>query len=209
MRVLVLEGDGKSSAGVVEELTAAGLEVARCSDEGGPAFPCNGLMAGRTCPLENHAVSAVVVTTQPEAHSDDLAPHEEGVRCALRQYIPVVLVGDQTDSPLAPYATTIAADADALLPALHEAVEARLPQHEAVATDMFRWVLDTHGLADVGASVRASRGDRGVRLTLYPSEAIPAKVAEVAGVRVAGAVRALDSHSPMFAVSVEVNASEA
>ena len=205
MRILVLESEGGTSEPVVDELMAAGHDVARCHDPAGPAFPCNGLKDHRDCPLDAGTISVAVLTGDHAPAHEHSESGEQGARCALRQYIPLVVVGHQKHSSVSSYATGFAAGPEAVVAAVEFAASSHLPRHEQVAVDAFRLALDTHGLTDVAARVQATLDDRGVRVVLLPSEKIPDKVAEVAGVRVAGAVRAIDPDAAMISVSVNVD----
>jgi hypothetical protein len=203
MRVLVFESDEGASTPVVDELTAAGIEVARCHDPEGPAFPCKGLQDHRACPLDGAPVSAAVLTG-PGTHTEDgLSSREQGARCALRQHIPLVVVGPRTASPMSAFTTTFAAGPETAVDAIRAAAAARLPRHEAAAIDAFRLVLDTHDLAGVDADVAVTHRDGGLRVELRPSAGIPEKVAEIAGVRAMGAVRAVDSDAAFISVAIE------
>jgi len=203
MRVLVLENEPFASVPVVDELRAAGIDVARCNDPDGPAFPCNGLKDARRCPLDAESISVAVVTGHSAATDRDIAPREQGARCALRQHIPLVIVGERSQSPLLPFATTWAAGPESVVTAVHAATQARLPEHERVALEAFQGVLDTHELGDIKPAVTARHHDGGVRIELCPSAPIPAKVAEIAGVRVVGAVRAFDPFAGFLSVTLE------
>ena len=206
MRVLLVDDDGDATVPLVDALTEAGIEVARCHEPGRPSFPCKGLTSSRDCPLDQSSIAAVV------ARSDDPAGVSsgevtDGTRCALRQYVPLVLVGDHERSPLAPFASSFADEADDVVDAVQAALAAPLPHHEEVARAMFRQVLDLHDLHDVLASARVRRAGDGVRVTLGASESVPAAVAEVACVRVAGAIRAIDTSSANVSVGLEVTES--
>jgi hypothetical protein len=204
MRVLLVGHDGDTTAQLADALTDADVEVARCHDPGRPTFPCHGLLGNRDCPLEGPAISAVVTATGRPGIDDDV---EAGTSCALRRHVPLVLVGGRESSPLAPFAASHADEPDELVEAINAAIAAPLRDHEAVAVAMFRQVLDKHDLFDVRAAARVTRKGRGLRVVLQPSLAIPDVVAEVACVRVAGALRKVDSTSPDINVGVECTSS--
>jgi hypothetical protein len=203
MRVLLVDDDGDATVPLVDALTGAGIEVARCHDPGRPAFPCKGLTSSRNCPLDGSSIDAVVASSD-DLDQDHAAGAGEGTRCALRQYVPLVLIGDRGHSALSPFASSFADEPAELVDAVHAAVAAPLAHHEEAARTMFRQVLDRHDLHDVLASARVTRDGGGVRVTLRTSESIPNAVAEVACVRVAGAIRAIDSSSANVSVGVEV-----
>ncbi len=100
-RVLVVGTDDwaiEQSASALEE---AGFGVLRCHEPGEPAFPCNALIEGRTCPLD---VGFSVVATVRARPLDTMAPGEVGVICALRHGIPLVAGGVAPDRPFGPWA---------------------------------------------------------------------------------------------------------
>jgi hypothetical protein len=101
-RVLVVGTDDwaiEQSASALEE---AGFGVLRCHEPGEPDFPCNALIAGRTCPLD---VGFDMVATVRARPLDTMAPGELGVVCALRQGIPLVAAGVAPDRPFGPWAS--------------------------------------------------------------------------------------------------------
>lgn len=202
MRVLLVDDDGDATVPLVDALTDAGIEVARCHEPGRPSFPCKGLDSHHECPLDESAISAVVARSGEPGDLD--AEVGAGASCALRQYVPLVLIGDREHSPLSPFAASFADDPSEVVDAVQAAVAAPLPRHEETARTMFRQVLDLHDLYDVLASARVTRDGRGVRVTLRASESIPSTVAEVACVRVAGAIRAIDTSSANVSVGFEV-----
>ena len=53
MRILVVESDRHTADQAIADLQAAGHEIARCHERGAPAFPCNALSDGGSCPLDS------------------------------------------------------------------------------------------------------------------------------------------------------------
>ena len=147
MRVLVSEANPDAAAAVVEQLAEAGHDVVRCHAEGAPAFPCSGL-AGAGCPVEDGVDVAVTVRTHPRSTP---APTEDGVICALRRRVPVVVAGRTLFQPFSGFDVT-EVDVDGDIVAVVEGVATdRRPQHEAVARPLLEEVL---------ARVAGSRGRR-------------------------------------------------
>jgi hypothetical protein len=201
MRVLLLEGETGVAEEAAGQLTASGHEVARCHDAGSPAFPCNGLADGHECPLDNGPVDVAVVV-RAERHPEPTAG-EDGARCALRRHIPLVMVGEAHASPYEEWTSVYAAGPEAVVSAVERAGSAPLARHDEVATRALRDVLDIHELSHVGASAEVRRVDGDLRAVLRPSEPISHKVAEVASVRAAGALRAFDPYPERIDVSVD------
>ncbi len=219
MRVLLLEGEPGAAADAAAELRAAGHELAHCHETGTATFPCNGLIAGHECPIDAGAIDVAVVVRDDVARaagsigSDDAqawvpSPGEDGVSCALRTFIPVVVVGPQT-SPFLDYATAISPDADTVVPAVEHAATAPLPRHSAAARQALREVLDTHGLPDVTADARVRRKGDDLRVVLHTSQEVPPIVHEMAAVRAVGAIRAFDAHADVIDVTLDASSAPA
>ena len=81
---------------------SAGLNVLRCHEPGQPAFPCNALVEGRTCPLD---AGFDVVLTARARPLGALAQSEIGVICALHHGMPLVVAGVAPEFPLGPWAS--------------------------------------------------------------------------------------------------------
>ena len=119
MRTLLLH-DSAYDGDVAATLEAAGHEVVRCSPSPTHRFPCVGIDG--PCPLDGTVDVAVVVHGGPAQAFD---PGEAGVVCALRDGVPLVVVGSAARSPFGLLASAVGvgpADVDA---ACHRAVAAR------------------------------------------------------------------------------------
>ncbi|MBM3674119.1 MAG: hypothetical protein FJW88_04045 [Actinobacteria bacterium] len=186
MEVLVLESDPGAASAAVAQLEAAGHRVLRCHDAGAAPFPCAGLTGG--CPLEDAPVD-VALTVRAHPHSRP-TPLEDGVTCALRHRIPVVVAGRTMLDPFEQYgAESVAGD---VVEACEAAVASVRKEHSAIATRALR---DTLGRASLPgdaavAEVRRSGGRLTVELSV-PSET-PQQVRDTAAVRITGALRAFD-----------------
>src|SRR5215831_9597160 len=97
MRALLLESDAHAGAHVERALESAGHTVVRCHEAGGPAFPCRALSDPGSCPLDAPGgVDVAVVFRHP--HPKPTA-YEDGVTCALRRDVPVVIAGSPLLNP--------------------------------------------------------------------------------------------------------------
>lgn len=201
MRVLVLEGEPGAAADAADRLVDAGHQVSRCHEPGARPFPCNGLIDGQRCPLEEENVDAAVVV-RGQSHVDPTAS-EDGVRCALRRYIPLVVVGRNEQSPYLDWATAISQGPETVVTAVEHAVAAPLPRHEAAAAKSLREALDTHGLPEIQADARVRHRGGDLHVMLIPSGPVPSIVAEMASVRAAGAIRSFDTYASVIDVIVE------
>jgi len=103
-RVLVVGTDEWAIEQTAPLLERQGCTVLRCHEPGEPAFPCNALIEGRTCPLD--AGFDVVVNVRARA-LNSLAPSEFGVVCALHNDIPLVVAGIGSEHPLRQWTTRL------------------------------------------------------------------------------------------------------
>jgi hypothetical protein len=199
VRILMIEGEPGAAGAVTAQLVDAGHAVARCHDVGDLGFACNGMLEDRGCPLDDGPVdAAVVLRGRPSATA---TTSEAGVRCALRRHVPVVLAGDHSASPYTPYASAVA-DGD-VLGAIEQAAASPLPRHSEAAQVALREALDHHDLADVDAEASVVHVGGDLSVHLVAGAPIPRPLAEMAAVRAAGAVRALDPHPRTVDVRVE------
>ena len=187
MKVLVLESDPGAAATAVEQLEAAGHRVVRCHEPGTAAFPCAGLDVGG-CPLDGEPVD-VALTVRAHPHSRP-TPLEDGVTCALRHKVPVVVSGRTLLDPFERYGAE-SADDD-VVEACEAAADAVRPEHSAIATRALRDTLEHAELPHEGAlgTVRRVQGRLSVTLSVPPDA--PASVRDTAAVRATGALRAFD-----------------
>jgi len=89
--VLVVGVDEWAIRDAVDQLRAAGLATHRCTGSGEAAFPCNAMVPGRGCPLDQHDVGVVLdVRHRPSAEP---TWSEMGAVCGLRAGIPLVTAG--------------------------------------------------------------------------------------------------------------------
>src|SRR4051794_1117808 len=88
--VLAMGTDDWATEQVATALVRAGHTVLRCHEPGESAFPCNALIEGRRCPLDEGF--DVAVTTRARSLPGPTSG-EFGVVCALRQGVPLVVAG--------------------------------------------------------------------------------------------------------------------
>src|SRR5690606_81307 len=143
MRVLVLEDVLGAGDGVADRLEASGSRVVRCHEPGAPAGVCVGMPGGTGCPLETGAVD---VALSVRAATGPVTVVEDGVRCALRNHVPLVTLGAPEDSPWVAMATATVTDPDTVAEVVRDAADAPLRHHGAIAAGELRAVLDRHEL---------------------------------------------------------------
>ena len=100
--VLVVGTDDWAIEQSATELEAAGCGVLRCHEPGEPAFPCNALIEGRTCPLDAGFDVVVTVRARP---LPEPSKAEMGVVCALHAGKPLVVAGMGAERPFGRWAS--------------------------------------------------------------------------------------------------------
>jgi len=200
MRVLVVEDVEGAARPVVDELVGAGHAVAFCHDPEGSGFPCNGLHETPTCPLDGAPVDLAVVVRSDCGEAP--TSRETGAACAIRRHIPLVEVGQHQHSPYLGLTAGISQGPESVVHAVEYTATHPLPRHTVEARRVFRQVLDVHELTWVSADAEVHRCDGSLHIRLLPDLEIPKQVAEVAGVRVSGAIRALDPDALTISVSL-------
>jgi hypothetical protein len=153
MRVLMSEAASSIGRLAAEALADAGHVVHACHEPGMTGFACVALR-GRPCPLETHPID-VALAARPYPVSTPLVS-EDGVRCAARRHVPLVVAGAIPPNPFAPWTTVEQPGFDVV-----EAVEtaAALPVEvlSTRATEALREIVATMGLAPFAASAEVRR----------------------------------------------------
>ena len=109
-RVLVVGSEEWAIADAAAQLRAAGRKVYRCCDNAVSPFPCNAMIPGRGCPLDNHHID-VVLDIRSRADSEP-ALSEMGAVCGLRDGLPLVIGGLADMSPFAQFGDKVPARGD-------------------------------------------------------------------------------------------------
>ena len=108
--MLVVGTDDWAADQSAHALEATGHRVLTCHETGEPAFPCNALIEGRTCPLD---VGFDVVLTARARPAPAPTQGEMGVICALHERAPLVTVGISENNPFSRWAAaTVGSDGD-------------------------------------------------------------------------------------------------
>ena len=191
LNVLVMESERGAADVAREELTAAGHAVLRCHEPGSSAFPCNALAEGQQCPLEAAIVDvALDVRSRPRSQP---APQEDGVACALRHHIPVVVAGPTVLNPYDGHAQLLGRTFD-VVDACEQAAHAPLGEHSAAAARALREVLDRRDIPSAPlVAVRRRRGALAVEVR--GAGRIDDATKSMASVRMSAALREIDHHA--------------
>jgi len=158
MDVLLLESERGSAHEVIDALHDAGHVVHRCHEAGLPAFPCNGILSG-TCPLERGSID-VAVTVRPHVRPAP-TPLEDGVACAIRRHVPVVLVGAGALNPYERFGVVEVAEAGDVANGCEVAVGRRRREIAVVALDAAQQLCDAFHHDATGMTVDVDMGRDG------------------------------------------------
>ena len=199
MRVLVVESDRCTADRAIADLLAAGHEVARCHESGRPAFPCNALGDGGTCPLDTGAGVDVLLDFRAHPHPRP-TPFEDGVSCVARRQIPVVVAGVSTFNPFERWTTEVTTD-DSIVDACERAASGPIESLAAVALAKVRELLADEPTVADGADVTVTR-NAGTLLAVVVLPECAAELEAALAVGVAGAIRTRDRWTPRIDVCV-------
>jgi hypothetical protein len=186
LNVLVVEGTRGAADEACHELIDAGHHVQRCHDRDAPPFPCAGIAAGRGCPLDRGDID-VAVGVRTSARAEQLAS-DDGVRCAIRNRVPLVLAGTPAASPYRAYATEIVERAYGVVDACERAAAAPIVMHSAAAT---RVLADAVG--DAAEAVVYQR-DGVLVAEVHGADTLDAPAKTVVAARVLVALREVDGY---------------
>jgi hypothetical protein len=199
LRVLVLEDEPGAASAVTAALRQSGHTVDRCHEQGLPAFPCNAILDG-SCPIERHEADVAVVVRRhvhPEAQ-----PTEDGVACAIRHAVPVVLVGAEAMNPYEDWlAAAVDGDGD-VVRAVEEAADTAMDRHRAAALRTVHQFIDGTDIEPADCDVTVTRAGDAWRWLVAVPGGRDADPTLAMSARVAGAVRAVDPATPRIDVQV-------
>jgi hypothetical protein len=208
MRVLVIETQDRDADAAVESLRDAGHSVTFCHEPGAGSLDCNGMPGRPGCPLDHGGIDvAVLGRSSPAAigwsPSADPTAREAGAGCARRHRIPVVITSKvPTTKPPAWATDVVDPDDPSLVERVRDAARrGRAPLVEA-AEAAARAVLDGAGLASAPVVGRVVREDRRMRVSIDVAAELDVRLREAIGVRVAGAIRNLETATPSIDVQV-------
>lgn len=199
MKILVLESDAGTADAAVEQLRAAGHQVARCHEPGSAAFPCAALSDPHACPAEQGADVTVVVRS-PEASIPTTL--EDGVSCAIRRRIPVVVTGGAPEGPYAPFATLVEGD---VVAGVEEVARSNQSGHAEAARAGMSEVLQRAGIDPADVAIHVTRRGKDLLVSLGLPQGLDAFHRQAAAVRAAGAVRAYDPYAERIDVDEQLS----
>lgn len=203
MEILMSHVRDAEARTVAGELRSHGHTVVTCDDESSVYAFCCAALRGDPCPIEFGHVDAVVHVTEDVATEPAIT--DEGVLCALRQHIPLVVVtegGSVVTPPHTAFASWAAAVCGLarLEETLADVAGRPLELHSVAACEAANDVLAVHGIdASYDAEVRREGGH--LHIDLVAAGEVPEAVAEAAAIRAHDAVRLVDDKNPAVDVS--------
>lgn len=199
LHVLVVESERGGAEVAADDLEEAGHHVHRCRPEEADAFPCAAVDDAGACPFEGQPID-VAITLRPRPRSQ-VAAREDGVTCAIRRHVPLVVAGKTALNPFEEYATEIVGDED-VVAAVERAAESEPARLAKAAREALTSVLDVRDLPPEAGTVSIKRRDGGLDVLISLPDDIDKKARAMASVRVAGAIRQVDPSAAHVDVSV-------
>jgi hypothetical protein len=192
LNVLVLESDAGAATIARHELEGAGHTVRRCHEPGCASFPCNALRDDRSCPLAGQRIDVALdvrLRSRPEPTA-----REDGVACAIRERVPLVVAGPAVFNPFADYATEICEDSLDVVAACERAASMRLARHSAVAHDALTATLERRS-AETDACVSVYRREGALFVSVAAADELDRATKNMVAVRIVAALRGIDRYA--------------
>ena len=187
VHVLFSETITTAAGMAASELSAAGHTVHRCHEQRDLGLACQALRGG-DCPLEREPIDAVVTVRTEEGVR--ARPGDDGIFCAIRRRVPVVVSGAVRTHPFLrfPHSRPVEGQSleDAVAIAAHD-----LLRHSDIAT------AEAQRCAGPNATATVTRRHGG----LFVEIANAGDHRERTAVRVAGAIRSFDPYVSSIDVS--------
>lgn len=192
LNVLVLESDAGAATVARQVLTEAGHTLFFCHDPGQGCFPCNALHEGRGCPLEGRPID-VALDVRARARSAPTV-REDGVACAIREQVPLVVAGPTVFSPYEEYATEMREGTFDVVAACERAAAAPLRRHTEVAQEALETTLERRSMS-VGARATVYRRDGALLVSVTADQPVDTATKSMVAVRVNAALRSIDRYA--------------
>jgi hypothetical protein len=202
--VMLLESDPGAADTAADALRAAGHCVHRCHEPGLGAFPCNGTLDPKRCPLMGVVDVALVV--RRHAYPQATRLEQDGVSCAIRAGVPIVADGPAVLDPFEPWEVGRVIGGD-----VASACEAGAARGQMALVDHIRGRID--GLLAVAGldpeSVTCRTDVDGPRLRITLQGPIPDGLRNALAVRTLDAVHSMGRTFGQVDVTVEPLVKEA
>jgi hypothetical protein len=196
--VMLLESDPGAADEAAKKLREAGHRVHRCHEPGLGAFPCNGTLDPKRCPLMGPIDVALVVRRHPYPRPTRL--EQDGVSCAIRAGVPLVADGAAVLDPFEPWEVGRASGGD-----VSSACEEAASHGETALGEQILARVDTllvaAGVEPGEVSCRVEHA--GLRTRVVFSGPLPDGLQSALSVRALDAVRAVGRTFGQVDVAVE------
>jgi hypothetical protein len=198
LNVLVAESHPGLAASDIAALEAAGHTVHRCYEPGQRGFPCTAVH-GKPCPLDGPIDVAYLhrLPMTPRA-----TPLEDGVRCAVRQDVPVVEHGSSLLDPFEPFVDAWVADGD-VVATIEEVAEHRYDPLQLDVLQRIGPLLQSAGISADHVSCRVVPEGLDVDIRLVVDAPEDPRLDAALSVRALDAVRAGRQRFGHVGVSVD------
>lgn len=170
MRVLVNESENRVADHAVHLLEQHGHQIVRCHEFDDEPFPCAALRPDSACPFEGEGVD-IAVTVRSEGSTSPTA-WEDGIACALRNRVPVVVAGAAAENPYSALGG-VEVDGEHVVQPCEWIVSSPSPSHTEIATEALLAALKLPR-GDAEAVVWRDRHRLRVSIDTVPSVAIDA-----------------------------------
>ena len=198
MDVLMLESEAGAADTAIQQLEGGGHRVFRCHEPGAAVFPCRALAGEGPCPLADPGIDvAVTVRSHPDVQP---SPTEDGVACALRARVPLVVAGNDILSPYDEWAAEVVRDHD-VVGACKRVLAAPSGDHSEVATDALRAALERRAGSSRHADALVWRDRKRLRVRLEGAEGLEDSVRGIVAADVTAALRAFDPAIPKIDIA--------
>jgi hypothetical protein len=148
------------------------------------------LLEGHTCPLEGEAIDVALDVRRHPRSQPTL--REEGVTCALREHIPVVIAGAPALNPYADYASATLDRNFDVVETVERVAGATLERHTKAAASALQHVLERRNIASTPeVAVRRRRG--ALLISVCGAGPLDVPTRSMGAVRMTAAVRAIDA----------------
>jgi hypothetical protein len=150
------------------------------------------LREGRGCPFEEKPIDVVLDVRRRARTTPTL--REDGVTCAIREHVPLVVAGPTVFNPYTDYATELCHDTVDVVAACERAAAAPLARHTRAAQDALDATLERRSLpADARVTVFRRSGALDVSVT--QASQIDRATKNMIAVRITAALRAIDRYA--------------
>lgn len=185
MKVLIVESEPGVAEGTEAVLSEAGHEIVRCHVPRWQAVPCVGVDG--VCPIAAGVDVAVLARNRASSEPSVL---EDGIRCAIRERVPIVEVGPAGVNPYAEWTTARIGpqELDRLVDVASEAASKPNSELTAIGTEALRNTLESAGESPDNAEALVHRTANGSNVIIHVGDDVPTSAARRAAAWVASVI---------------------